>query len=508
MNHNVAYHFFETARNYPEKIALEDGGTCLTYGELLEQVQRTAHYFRSQGIGQGDRVLVAVPMGMKLYRIVLALFFIGATAVFLDEWVSFKRMEMCCAIAQCKGFIANWKGRLIRLVSRELRAIPIRLSLSGMQDGGSLDPENVPAETVALLTFTTGSTGVPKAANRTHDFLNTQFRVLRDKVGGTMNDRELTNLPIVLLINLGVGSSSVIGRFNAKKPHRTDFAQIFRQINEQHINRLVVSPYFLTRLCAYMHEKKQLLPAVKQVFTGGGPLFVEEAQIVLPFFPNAQMEVVYGSTEAEPISSIDMRSLAAFGDTALGLPVGLPSEHADVRIIPIQEGVVAVGADGLLELKPNEIGEIVVAGPHVLKHYFNNEEANRLVKIPVGGKIYHRTGDSGYKDADGMLFLTGRCNQVINWNGTYWYPFLLEQQLASLRWVMRGAAIADENRFVVFLQLQKHMHGGNFEKDLETLGIPFTEIRLVRALPMDPRHHTKVDYTALERLLLKNKIHR
>lgn len=500
MNHNVAYHFFEAARKHPGRIAIEEGSERLTYDQLVREVQQTVTYFRKMGISSGDRVLVAVPMGLDLYRIVLALFFMGATAVFLDEWVSFRRMELCCSIARCKGFIGNWKARLIRIVSKELRKIPVRLSVSGRAPWQAIEPEKVLREAVALMTFTTGSTGIPKAANRTHHFLGIQFDVLRKKVGGSPDDLELTNLPIVLLINLGVGSTSVIGKFNAKKPQRTDFELIYRQMNERTVNRLVVSPYFLIRLCAYMETKGCNLPNVTQVFTGGGPLFPAEAKKCIPFFPNAQLEVVYGSTEAEPISGIGMKELAEYAGRKGGLPVGHPDANATVRIIPIHNGEIEVGPEGLPELPQGEIGELVVSGPHVLKSYFNNEAANRLVKIRVGQTVYHRTGDSAYVGEDGSIFLTGRCAQVIEKDGKRWYPFLVEQELAAITGVERGACVAQDGRIVLFIQSFKGSDVPALEHNLQSIGLPFTEVNYLDQLPMDPRHHSKVDYAALERM--------
>ena len=105
-NFNIVSHFLEKAELYPTKKAIIYQEKVITYGELKTQVIHTANYLLSKGIKKGDRVLVFVPMSMDLYRNVLALFHIGATAVFLDEWVSKSRMEMCCEIAHCKAFIA------------------------------------------------------------------------------------------------------------------------------------------------------------------------------------------------------------------------------------------------------------------------------------------------------------------------------------------------------------------------------------------------------------------
>ena len=74
--------------------------------------------------------MIFVPMSIDLYRIVLAIFSMGATAVFLDEWVNKNRLEICCQLADCNGFIGTSKARLSGYFLQELRKIPIKLSIN------------------------------------------------------------------------------------------------------------------------------------------------------------------------------------------------------------------------------------------------------------------------------------------------------------------------------------------------------------------------------------------
>ena len=83
---NISQLFFTAAEKYPQRIAIIYKNKEITFGQLSDEVQRTAAYFTQKGIRKGDRVLVFVPMSINLYRIVLALFSMGTTAVFLDDW--------------------------------------------------------------------------------------------------------------------------------------------------------------------------------------------------------------------------------------------------------------------------------------------------------------------------------------------------------------------------------------------------------------------------------------
>lgn len=99
-----------------------------------------------------------------------------------------------------------------------------------------------------------------------------------------------------------------------------------------------------------------------------------------------------------------------------GLCVGHPDISATVRIIQIIDAPIACPTENELDqltLPDDQIGEIIVAGNHVLTEYLDNEEALKRNKIFIQGVCWHRTGDSGYLNPEGLLFLTGRCTQLI-----------------------------------------------------------------------------------------------
>ena len=427
-NFNIVDLFFDAAKKSPDRIVIIDKKKQVTFFELEQQVKHTANYFLKKGIHQGDRVLVFVPMGIDLYRIVLALFNIGAAAVFLDEWISKKRMEECCRVAQCKAFIGIRKARVLSLFSSELRRIPIHLGtkyISGIKN--NLPKTSVKSGETALITFTTGSTGIPKAANRTHRFLREQFNVLVEKINPQPGEVSIPALPIVLLINLGAGCTSLITDFKAGKPELMHADKILNQINFYQISTIVASPFFIKELAKRAISEKIKLPSLKKVFTGGAPVFPSEAKIYKQAFPGTEIEIVYGSTEAEPICAINVEKLIEEYSLSNGLNVGKPDRNAQVKIIQIQDGIIECGNDTAFQklvLPEGTIGEIVVSGPHVLDSYFNNEEALKLNKIFVGSHCWHRTGDSGFMN--GNLFLTGRCNALIFLDNKIISPFVYE----------------------------------------------------------------------------------
>ncbi len=497
---NIVDLFFEAAKKHPNKLAIVDANERVSFGELAKLVLDTAGFFQKKGIKEGDRVLIFVPMGLDLYRIVLAIFKLGASAVFLDEWVSKKRLDACCKVADCSAFIAIPKVRLLSFLSRELRKIPIKLGLSYSAE----DYKNstyTTLEDTALITFTTGSTGKPKAAKRTHGFLNEQFNALIEKIEPKESEIDMPALPIVLLINLGAGCTSVIPVYKASKPEKFRPEQVIQQWKEEQVNRFVSSPFLVKQLANHIIKFNIDCPNIQKIFTGGAPVFPKEAEIYNKAFPQAKIEIVYGSTEAEPISSIDSRELVKQKDQLLekGLNVGKPYRKTEVKIIRISdECIICKNEDDFnqLEIKGKDIGEIIVSGPHVLQQYFNNEEAIKRNKIFVSEKCWHRTGDSGYLE-NGNLYLTGRCSTLIKRQDKLISPFIYENFFQTIAGVEIGTIISKDQKIIAVIEKNDSFRNELFEIAMKNQELVIDEFRWIKKIPRDPRHNSKIDYQKL-----------
>lgn len=499
---NIVDRFFESAEIYPGQIAILEKGTSISYRDLSMDVLQTAAYFRKKGIRKGDRVLVFVPMSTDLYRIVLALFSIGATVVFLDEWVSKKRMEICCQIADCKGFIGIFKARVVSLFSKELRSIPIKLS-TRKRLAGPFEIENMHPNDSALITFTTGSVGRPKAANRTHSFLHEQFKAVLEEIEPSKDDIDLPLLPIVFLVNLGVGCTSIIGDVKLKKGDKMTLDKVVDQLVQNNATRFSSSPFFVTMLAQYLVERNISLPNLKKIFTGGAPVFPNEAELYKKAFPKTDVRIVYGSTEVDPISTIEAGELLKKRSFLnRGLPVGIPFEKSIVRIIQIKKSAISLAGPSELDLitqNGGEIGEIIVSGPHVLKSYYNSEQAFKENKIVVGDVIWHRTGDSGFFLGEELL-LTGRCKDLISSDGKIISPFIVENQLQEIDKIRKGTILEIDGRILLCVESELVIEEiEDITKDIEKDGI-----KKVAKIPMDPRHNSKIDYNALRLILQSN----
>lgn len=505
-NNNIISFFVSAAAKHPDSPAIR-GKINLSYGELLEKVKSRAFFFKKRGIKKGDRVLVFVPMSENLYINVLALFYNGAVPVFVDEWVSKKRLEVCCRIAGCKAFIAPFRYRCIAFFIRELRKIPIWMSESNNESGTLAAFAQCHWDDPALITFTTGSTGIPKAAIRTHGILQAQFSALLKKTGMKNGDVVMTTLPIVLLIGLGCGATSVMAKFKPSKPWRTIPENIYSQIRKEKVNILIASPYFTLELC----RKNQPSDLCLKIFTGGAPVFPCDAEKLIQTFPGSSVQVVYGSTEAEPISMISAGEIA---DNKIhliykGLAAGEIDPSAEVKIISITSeplGNITGETWNSLLKNQGETGEIVVSGKHVVENYLNNADAFRGNKIVASGKIWHRTGDAGIIDENGKLWLAGRCKQLF-FNTSGWIsPFVYEAVLKSLEGITSGTVLFTEEKKIIVCELKSNESSEKIKKLINSTGLLFDKIIFLKKIPKDPRHFSKIDYDLLHKMIRKDKL--
>lgn len=500
---NITDLFHEAARINPGKPAIIYREKRISFGALETAVTQTAAHFLRKGIRKGDRVLVFVPMSDDLYRTVLALFRIGAVAVFLDEWVSVKRLVECCRLAQCAAFIGTFKGRVLARLLPGLRSIPLHLGLKYDTDRAVPPFPETQRDEIALITFTTGSTGTPKAAIRTHGLLFEQFQALIPLIDLGPGDICMPVLPIVLLINLGAGVTSVIADFNPRKPDTMKPERIAAQISGLGITSIIASPFFVRQMSRYLKGSGLVLNTIQKILTGGAPVFPAEAVIYRDAFPQAHIGIVYGSTEAEPMSMIAVDELIA-SEPGRGLNVGKVEPAATIKIIAISDdNITATNEEALsaLEVASGEIGEIIVSGKHVLRDYLNNPEALKRNKIFTGDKCWHRTGDSGF--LNGNLFLTGRCTSLIHTSDGLLSTFLFENQFQTINGVEIGTVMQLNGQLTAIIELCDSAQRNAVSAAIKSLPGAFGDIVFVPKIPRDPRHNSKIDYEKLRILLLR-----
>lgn len=508
-NANIAARLVERADRHPERLAIADRHERLTFGELAERVATFAGGLAASGIRPGDRVLVFVPMSADLYVTLLGTLHAGAVAVFVDAWADRKRLSAAVRLADPAAFIGSPRAHLLRLLSGEVRRIPRAFTPGSarLRNGARALVHVARADAPALVTFTTGSTGAPKAAARSHGFLMAQHEALAAHLGLRADDVDMPTLPVFVLNNLALGVPSIIPDADPRRPADIRPERVYRQMLFSGVTTSSGSPAFYARLAEWCERRGARLP-LRALFTGGAPVLPPlarrlEAAVV------GTAHVVYGSTEAEPIAGIAAGEMARLAPKGEGVCVGTPVNGIELKLVRPHDEAIALGECRWTEWEVGggEAGEIVVRGAHVLTGYVNDPEAERRNKIRDGARIWHRTGDAARLDAEGRLWLLGRVRERVVREAHTWWPLPAEVRALDVPGVRHAAylGVADAalgHRAVLCVEADQ---GGADELQSRLREAvapwPVDEVRVLRHIPRDPRHASKTDAEALRGVL-------
>jgi acyl-CoA synthetase (AMP-forming)/AMP-acid ligase II len=482
----------------------------LSFREIESAVARVAHYLHTLGLRPGDPVLVLQPLSVELCLMLVATLRAGLVAVFVDPSAGMAHLDACCRLTAPRAFIGCSKAHLLRFVSPSLRRIPmkertrslIRRANDAAPALGDLpSPLDLPPTAPALIRFTSGSTGEPKAAVRTHGYLLAQLRALESNLRLAAGQLDLVTMPMFMLPNLAAGVTTILPATSVRAPGRVDPAPLVDQIRNNQVTRLTASPSLLQRLADYCARHHLILDSLQRLDTGGAPVFPGVLDALRVMAPRADIVAVYGSTEAEPIALLNHPDMSESDRQAMVSGLGLLAGHPvpDIRIHIIREGT-APPRRQLTETEFQNLlvphgtpGEIVVSGPHVHPGQ-SGDPAAEPTKLFAGPTVWHRTGDTGRLDPNGRLWLLGRSSARIRDARGLVHPFQIEVAVMNDPRVRRAALVAANDRRLLVLELS---HPARPPQLPPWVQAQIDDIRIVRHIPLDRRHNAKVDYVKL-----------
>jgi acyl-CoA synthetase (AMP-forming)/AMP-acid ligase II len=389
--------------------------------------------------------------------------------------------------------------------------------------------EPVDGDHTALITFTTGSSGKPKGADRTHQFLAAQHYAIDNVIPYGDQDIDMPAFPIFSLNNIAAGVTSVLPCTDVAQPAPDDPIKLASQILSCGINNATLSISMISGLVEYSKQHDIKLEGLKRVVTGGAPVSNDLLTGFLKVVPESDVMLLYGSTEAEPMAHIEAKEILFprharkinGGMVEEGVNVGFFADDLDAKFVKIHKGRIELGEDGWepWELMDGEPGELLVSALHVCKRYYNNTEATKDTKVyEPDGKVWHRTGDIGYRDEHGQVWIVGRVHNIIVRDGKPQFPVRVEIALKRIEPVEKSAfvgipdsVLGEKAHAVVkpsrdLTQDEKQTLIKNIEQDLAQYGIPHDGVIVTDDIPMDPRHHSKVEYPILRQRIISGDL--
>lgn len=469
---NLLAPFLERAESWGERPAIIDprAHERISFAALATRSGRLAEAWRRDGLKDGDRVLVAMPFGIDLYVAIAALWRLGAVIVFPEPALGLAGLRHAAKRAQPKALLVSGLYTMLRYVVPEFWNIALNLRIHE-----AARPADIlyaaPADHPALISFTSGSTGEPKAIMRSHGFLAAQnAEMARVIASDRESETDLVCFPVLVIANLGLGLTSLLPWWRLTRHDKATAATIAGLIAAHGASRALVPPI----ICATLAQASAGL-GLRQIFTGGGPVYPDILLKLAERHAGLDILSIYGSTEAEPISAQSLAETQA-------------EDWRDMR-----------GGGGLLAGRPTPAtrlelsdDEIVVTGPHVNKSYLGGI-GDGDSKIRRGDEIWHRTGDAGRLDDKGRLWLLGRAKAKAG----RFFPFQVEAAARFWPGVRQAALIPASVPETLALAGDSSQAPLWRRKAQDDLGL---NVRVVDAIPLDRRHRSKVDYTALARL--------
>jgi len=458
--YTIYEYFYENNKNYPNDIALEYMGNKITYGKMFSHIHNCEKSLTALGVKPGNIVTVALPSIPEALYLVYALNKMGAVANMIhplageNEIVHYLN-EVSCNVAvlfegtynivkyslratSLKKAVVVSAGDSLPFGIKQLYMLKNKLpkfTADGMLMnwkqfiGLGYDTTAVPVKkdssTMAIISHTGGTTGEPKGVMLSDSNINALMWQLNVNFKNKRQEKNLVVLPpfvnyslvhsMLLPLTLGL-QVTLIPKYEADK-----FDEYVRKYKPNHISSI---PPYLEALLTNETLKKMDLSCIKTIAYGGEAMNLQKEEEVNNLLracgSNAKISKGLGSTEMVGAATTTREECNTIGN------VGIPLARINCKIVE---------PETFDELSYNQIGEICFAGPTLMSGYYSNREAtDSIIKNHPDGIRWMHTGDLGYVNEDGVVFITGRIKKILmtvgkDGNPTKIFPDRIEKVL-------------------------------------------------------------------------------
>jgi acyl-CoA synthetase (AMP-forming)/AMP-acid ligase II len=415
------------AARSPGAPALLDGSRSVTYGELVRDALQVAAGLRALGVAPGDRVALALSNSPEAVACIYGTWFAGAVAVLLNAQARGHEIGTWTRHAEARVLVldAEYRGRdeVTAGLSAQGVAVVAPGALTEQSDEQSDQAAAVAATDLAILLYTSGTTGAPKGVMLSHGNLAANVHSIVSYLALTSADKVLSVLPFyyaygssVLHTHLFVGGCVVLER-NFVFPHI-----VLETMARTQVTGFSGVPSTFALLLSRVRMDPAQLPSLRYLTQAGAAMSPALTAKLRAALPGVQLFIMYGQTEATsrltylPPHRLDDKPGSA----------GIPISNVEIQIRD-EHGCVAA---------PGVSGELWARGPNVMLGYWRDEAATRAT-LQNG---WLRTGDVGYVDDEGYLFLSGRRSDIIKTGANRVHPLEIEEVVAEVAGVQEVAA--------------------------------------------------------------------
>jgi acyl-CoA synthetase (AMP-forming)/AMP-acid ligase II len=407
---------------------------AISFGELACSSRRIGMLLRAHGLKAGDTVSVVMPNGLQTLRILLGAMHAGMVVNPVNLLSQTEQMRYVLMHSDCKLVCVSpeWELRVRELLAGIDRPVAVivadpdgdRLPGEAQVTESTPPPAAPSADAMALLMYTSGTTGVPKGVMLSQGNLAANARSISAEHALTAGDRVLAVLPLYHINAFAVtmlaplahgGSLAMPGKFSA--------ARFWAQAGETNCTWINVVPTMISYLL-----EGTAAPAAEHATR---IRFCRSASAALPPEHHRAFEQKFGIgiietmglTETVAPSFSNPLAAASRKLGSVGRASGCEARIIDAALQPVPDGTT---------------GELAIRGPNVMLGYYKNDDATRSSFTPDG---WLRTGDLGHRDPDGFFFVTGRIKELIIKGGENIAPREIDEALLAHPAVLDAAAV-------------------------------------------------------------------
>lgn len=446
-------HFFSVLQKQvelnPNKCAIIFAGRSYSYTEIYQRSLNIAEQLRSEGIKPKDKVGILFPNHPDYVASFFAVSALGATIVPINPLLKSDEIAHILSDSQSAALIVHESTLGEALKSQEKSSVLRKVFVSSSPSsnfnsrtcsaqnyelkglcqktqwhGGFAAPKINHMQDLALIVYTSGTTGKPKGAMLTHHNMLSVFPERLDLFDVSQDDNMLAVLPMchiygISILMLGTfsrgGKITMLPRFEA--------AEVLAAIEKEKVTLVPAVPAMYQFMVMELEQKPYDLSSVRICFCGAAPLPAELIAEVEKRFEAVLIEG-FGMTETSCVGTINplkgKRKICSVGPALPGVEIKILADNGEE-----------------LPCGNEHVGEIWVKGPNIMQGYYRQEEASR--EVMKDG--WFATGDLGYKDEDQYIFIVGRKKEMIIRGGANIYPREIESVISQLSQVAEVAVL-------------------------------------------------------------------
>jgi acyl-CoA synthetase (AMP-forming)/AMP-acid ligase II len=428
----------------PERTAIAFEGQRYSYAQLKERVNRLADSLNSLGLEKGDRAAI---LEVNCNQYVEACFgVVRAGGIFVPLNFRIQKEEMVYLVNKAEPrvlFVGSRYVDMVNSIRAQLPSVELFVVIGGKAEGmksydeliASGSPEDktlaeIKDEDIAVLIFTAGTTGFPKGVPQDHNAYSSY--VLSNVDPPDMEAPPETNvlvMPLYHVAGMQALMAAIYGGRTIALMRQFDEKEWFETVQREKATRVMVVPTMLKRIVEYPDFAKYDLSSVRVITYGAAACPYEVLKKTIERFPGRALINAFGGTE----TSSTIAALRAEDQVITGKENEAEKEKKLKRLatsigLPMEDVKIQVRDEKGKELPAGQMGEIVVNSPRVMKGYWKDEERTQKAFTADG---WYRTGDMGYKDEEGYIYLAGRGDDVIVRGGENIGPDEVESVLST-----------------------------------------------------------------------------